>query len=193
MGESTQTMYDIIDAVEPHMPGDKPRYLMGVGTPSNIIEAVARGGGFFDCDMPARHARPAWQEHVRYARQGPVRYARQETVRRVRQENARHVPQGTVRHARQEIVRHVRRRIVRYVRPERADRPARTGVQSPDSPDRINARPAGTAKTDRQEAAGRLTQSGQAVRREAAAISVPVLREEEMTGGIPAGMRWLLR
>ena len=43
VGEPTQVMYDIIDAVEPHMPVDKPRYLMGVGTPSNIIEAVARG------------------------------------------------------------------------------------------------------------------------------------------------------
>ena len=50
-------MYDIIDAVEPHMPKDKPRYLMGVGTPSNIIEAVARGVDFFDCVMPARNAR----------------------------------------------------------------------------------------------------------------------------------------
>ena len=57
VGESTQTMYDIIDAGEPHMPGDKPRYLMGVGTPSNIIEAVARGVDFFDCVMPARNAR----------------------------------------------------------------------------------------------------------------------------------------
>ena len=57
VGESTQTMYEIIDAVEPHMPKDKPRYLMGVGTPSNIIEAVARGIDFFDCVMPARNAR----------------------------------------------------------------------------------------------------------------------------------------
>ena len=57
VGEPTQTMYDIIDAVEPYMPQDKPRYLMGVGTPSNIIEAVARGVDFFDCVMPARNAR----------------------------------------------------------------------------------------------------------------------------------------
>ena len=57
VGESTETMYQIIDAVEPHMPQDKPRYLMGVGTPSNIIEAVARGVDFFDCVMPARNAR----------------------------------------------------------------------------------------------------------------------------------------
>ena len=57
MGEPTQVMYDIIDAVEPHMPKEKPRYLMGVGTPSNIIEAVARGVDFFDCVMPARNAR----------------------------------------------------------------------------------------------------------------------------------------
>ena len=57
VGEPTQVMYDIIDAVEPHMPRDKPRYLMGVGTPSNIIEAVHRGVDFFDCVMPARNAR----------------------------------------------------------------------------------------------------------------------------------------
>lgn len=57
VGEPTQVMYDIIDAVEPLMPKDKPRYLMGVGTPTNIIEGVARGIDFFDCVMPARNAR----------------------------------------------------------------------------------------------------------------------------------------
>ncbi len=57
VGEETQVMYDIIDAVEPHMPADKPRYLMGVGTPTNLIEGVARGVDFFDCVMPARNAR----------------------------------------------------------------------------------------------------------------------------------------
>ncbi|MCC8123736.1 MAG: tRNA guanosine(34) transglycosylase Tgt [Oscillospiraceae bacterium] len=59
VGEPTQVMYDIIDVVEPYMPRDKPRYLMGVGTPSNLIEAVARGIDFFDCVMPARNARHA--------------------------------------------------------------------------------------------------------------------------------------
>ncbi len=57
VGEPTQVMYDILDAVEPFLPQDKPRYLMGVGTPSNIIEGVARGVDFFDCVMPARNAR----------------------------------------------------------------------------------------------------------------------------------------
>ncbi len=57
VGEPTQVMYDVIDAVEPYLPKDKPRYLMGVGTPSNIIEGVARGVDFFDCVMPARNAR----------------------------------------------------------------------------------------------------------------------------------------
>ena len=57
VGEPTETMYEIIEAVEPYMPPDKPRYLMGVGTPSNIIEGVARGVDFFDCVMPARNAR----------------------------------------------------------------------------------------------------------------------------------------
>lgn len=57
VGESHEEMYRIIDAVEPHMPYDKPRYLMGVGTPTNIIEGVARGIDFFDCVLPARNAR----------------------------------------------------------------------------------------------------------------------------------------
>src|SRR5699024_2773003 len=57
VGEETEVMYRIIEAVEPHMPQDKPRYLMGVGTPSNIIEGVWRGVDFFDCVMPARNAR----------------------------------------------------------------------------------------------------------------------------------------
>lgn len=57
VGEPTDVMYDVIDAVEPYMPKDKPRYLMGVGTPTNIIEGVARGIDFFDCVMPARNAR----------------------------------------------------------------------------------------------------------------------------------------
>ncbi len=57
VGESHEEMYRIIEAVEPFMPKDKPRYLMGVGTPQNIIEAVARGVDFFDCVMPSRNAR----------------------------------------------------------------------------------------------------------------------------------------
>ncbi|MBR4092628.1 MAG: tRNA guanosine(34) transglycosylase Tgt [Oscillospiraceae bacterium] len=57
VGEATEDMYRIIDAVEPIMPKNKPRYLMGVGTPSNIIEAVARGVDMFDCVMPSRDAR----------------------------------------------------------------------------------------------------------------------------------------
>lgn len=65
VGEPAETMYEIIEAVEPYMPVNKTRYLMGVGTPANIIEAVARGVDFFDCVMPARNARHAklftWQ------------------------------------------------------------------------------------------------------------------------------------
>jgi len=57
VGEETEEMYRIIDVVEPHMPKDKPRYLMGVGTPCNILEAVHRGVDFFDCVMPSRNAR----------------------------------------------------------------------------------------------------------------------------------------
>lgn len=57
VGESHEEMYNIIEAVEPFMPKDKPRYLMGVGTPGNILNAVLRGIDFFDCVMPARNAR----------------------------------------------------------------------------------------------------------------------------------------
>lgn len=57
VGEPTEVMYRILDVTLPHAPEDKPRYLMGVGTPSNIIESVWRGIDFFDCVMPARNAR----------------------------------------------------------------------------------------------------------------------------------------
>ena len=59
VGEPTEVMYEILDAVVPFAPKHRPRYLMGVGTPSNIIEGVARGIDFFDCVMPARNARHA--------------------------------------------------------------------------------------------------------------------------------------
>ncbi|MBE7010020.1 MAG: tRNA guanosine(34) transglycosylase Tgt [Ruminococcaceae bacterium] len=57
VGETHEEMYQVLDAVLPHAPEDRPRYLMGVGTPANIIEAVARGVDFFDCVLPARNAR----------------------------------------------------------------------------------------------------------------------------------------
>ncbi len=57
VGEATDEMYRVIEVVEPHMPKEKIRYLMGVGTPGNIIEAVRRGIDLFDCVMPSRNAR----------------------------------------------------------------------------------------------------------------------------------------
>ena len=57
VGETIQQMYDMVETVEEYMPEDRPRYLMGVGTPLNIIEAVARGIDFFDCVIPARNGR----------------------------------------------------------------------------------------------------------------------------------------
>ena len=57
VGETHQEMYDTIEEVEEYMPKDRPRYLMGVGTPTNIIEGVARGVDFFDCVMPTRNGR----------------------------------------------------------------------------------------------------------------------------------------
>lgn len=57
VGEPAEVMYEIIEAVEPYAPADKPRYLMGVGTPVNILEGVYRGIDMFDCVMPTRNAR----------------------------------------------------------------------------------------------------------------------------------------
>jgi queuine tRNA-ribosyltransferase len=57
VGEGQETMLSTLEATTPHMPSDKPRYLMGVGTPSDIVEAVARGVDMFDCVLPTRNAR----------------------------------------------------------------------------------------------------------------------------------------
>ena len=57
VGETHEEMYRILDAVVPHLPSDKPTYLMGVGTPINILEAVERGVDFFDCVYPSRNGR----------------------------------------------------------------------------------------------------------------------------------------
>ena len=57
VGESHEEMYRILDSVVPHLPQDKPTYLMGVGTPANILEAVERGVDFFDCVYPTRNGR----------------------------------------------------------------------------------------------------------------------------------------
>ncbi len=59
VGESVDAMYETIENVEPFMPEDRPRYLMGVGTPANIVEGVRRGIDIFDCVMPSRNARHA--------------------------------------------------------------------------------------------------------------------------------------
>ncbi len=68
VGESHEDMYRILDAVVPHLPVDKPTYLMGVGTPANILEAVDRGVDFFDCVYPSRNGRHG---HV-YTNQGKL-------------------------------------------------------------------------------------------------------------------------
>lgn len=68
VGESHEDMYRILDAVVPHLPVNKPVYLMGVGTPANILEAVERGVDFFDCVYPSRNGRHG---HV-YTNQGKL-------------------------------------------------------------------------------------------------------------------------
>jgi queuine tRNA-ribosyltransferase len=60
VGEPKALMYEVIEQVEPHLPADKPRYLMGVGSPADLVEAVALGIDMFDCVMPTRHARNGW-------------------------------------------------------------------------------------------------------------------------------------
>ncbi|MEN0652452.1 MULTISPECIES: tRNA guanosine(34) transglycosylase Tgt [Hyphobacterium] len=68
VGEGFETMCSVLDAVVPHLPGDRPRYLMGVGKPIDLVEAVARGIDMFDCVMPTRSGRhgQAWSDY------GPV-------------------------------------------------------------------------------------------------------------------------
>ena len=68
VGETHEQMYDIIEAVTPYLPEDKPTYLMGVGTPANILEAVDRGVDFFDCVYPSRNGRHG---HL-YTNQGKI-------------------------------------------------------------------------------------------------------------------------
>ncbi len=57
VGEPVEDMYRILDVLQPKLPSDKPRYLMGVGTPENLVESVRRGIDMFDCVMPSRNAR----------------------------------------------------------------------------------------------------------------------------------------
>ncbi len=74
VGESNEVMYEMLDATVPHLPEDKPRYLMGVGTPENILEAVERGIDMFDCVLPTRNARHG---HL-FTSQGVIRLKRSE-------------------------------------------------------------------------------------------------------------------
>jgi queuine tRNA-ribosyltransferase len=60
VGEPNAEMYEVIGGLEPHLPEEKPRYLMGVGTPEDLVECVALGVDMFDCVMPTRHARNGW-------------------------------------------------------------------------------------------------------------------------------------
>ncbi len=60
VGEPLAQMYDTVEQMDPLLPSDRPRYLMGVGTPENLVECVARGVDMFDCVMPTRHARNGW-------------------------------------------------------------------------------------------------------------------------------------
>ncbi len=68
VGEPNEVMYEVVGEVAPHLPTDKPRYLMGVGTPADIVEAVDRGIDLFDCVMPTRNARNGQL----FTRQGPL-------------------------------------------------------------------------------------------------------------------------
>ncbi len=82
VGEPKPLMYEIIDRLEPQLPAAKPRYLMGVGTPADLVEAIGLGVDMFDCVMPTRHARNGWLftkdghiviKHAKYKDdQGPV-------------------------------------------------------------------------------------------------------------------------
>ncbi len=85
VGEEPQEMYDCLDAVEPYMPREKPRYLMGVGRPEDLIEGIYRGVDMFDCVMPSRNGRNA----MAFTDYGPMRLrnARYERDERPLEEN----------------------------------------------------------------------------------------------------------
>jgi len=82
VGEPKPLMYEVLEVVEPNLPSEKPRYLMGVGTPADLVEGVALGMDMFDCVMPTRHARNGWLftrtghiviKHAKYKEdQGPI-------------------------------------------------------------------------------------------------------------------------
>lgn len=76
VGESADEMYRAIDATTPHLPADRPRYLMGVGTPADLLEAVGRGVDMFDCVMPTRNGRNA----LAFTDEGPLRLRNQRHV-----------------------------------------------------------------------------------------------------------------
>lgn len=80
VGETHEEMYHILDETVPHLPSDKPTYLMGVGTPANILEAVERGVDFFDCVYPSRNGRHG---HV-YTNQGKLNLFNQKFERDMR-------------------------------------------------------------------------------------------------------------
>ena len=90
VGESHEEMYHIIEAVVPHLPVEKPTYLMGVGTPANILEGVERGVDFFDCVYPTRNGRHG---HL-YTNQGKInlliRNMKKICVRSKKDASARH-------------------------------------------------------------------------------------------------------
>ena len=65
VGEPTEVMYEMIEVVHPILPKDRPRYLMGVGTPENLLEGIARGIDMFDCVMPTRNGRNGCSSHGR--------------------------------------------------------------------------------------------------------------------------------
>jgi len=69
VGETKEDMFRIVEHIAPQMPADRPRYLMGVGTPEDLVEAVRRGMDMFDCVLPTRNARNGWlfthQGHVK--------------------------------------------------------------------------------------------------------------------------------
>ena len=87
VGESHEEMYHILDVTVPHLPEDKPTYLMGVGTPANILEAVDRGVDFFDCVYPSRNGRHG---HV-YTNFGKLNLFNQKFERDMRRAYIRHL------------------------------------------------------------------------------------------------------
>ena len=103
VGETADEMYEMVELTAPLLPADQPRYLMGVGTPIDLVEAVARGVDMFDCVLPTRNARNGQL----FTREGPINIKNAQICRRRRGRPIRRARCYTCRHFSRAYLRHL--------------------------------------------------------------------------------------